>query len=169
MRECQWNQYVNNAWITDTLDEQFKAVELLYKDNACDIIDIHWYANEKTGYTIKDNNGGSMIIGLKEYMDFSKKIGKPLMIGEMGILPQSGIKGYFENNDDVEGARPYYQRQLDEIVNSGVQLTYWWQYGSDRLQDEGVGALTLRKGTDDELLAMIIEANKKLKALYGAE
>ena len=51
MRESQWNQYVNNSWQKDTEEEQYKALEFLYKDSACDIIDIHWYANNKLGNT----------------------------------------------------------------------------------------------------------------------
>ena len=58
--------------------------------------------------------------------------------------------------------------QLDEIVDNGIPLSYWWTYSSDRPQDEGVGGFSLKKGSDDELLGMIIEANQRLKAKYGA-
>ena len=169
MRESQWNQYVNNSWQKDTEEEQYKALEFLYKDSACDIIDIHWYANNKLGNTVLDNETGQeMILNLGHYKRFADAIGKPLMVGEVGVCPIVDEEGYFDNYDDVETARPFFKRQLDEIVDNGIPLSYWWTYSSDRPQDEGVGGFSLKKGSDDELLGMIIEANQRLKAKYGA-
>lgn len=169
MREHQWNLYVNNKWQLDLKSEQYKALELLYKDRGCDIIDIHWYANNTLGPVVLDDETYNNVnLGLADYMEFAKEIGKPLMVGEIGIMPMADTPNYFADNSDVEKAKPFFQRQLDEIVDAGVQLSYWWQYGSDRPQDEGVGQFTLRKGLDDELLQMIIDANKRLKEKYNA-
>ena len=121
------------------------------------------------GIEVLDNETGQeMILNLGHYKRFADAIGKPLMVGEVGVCPIVDEEGYFDNYDDVETARPFFKRQLDEIVDNGILLSYWWTYSSDRPQDEGVGGFSLKKGSDDELLGMIIEANQRLKAKYGA-
>ena len=42
--------------------------------------------NNKPGYVISDGAGGNAIIGFRDWMTTARRIGKPLMVGEVGAL-----------------------------------------------------------------------------------
>ena len=177
MRECQWNLYTGKGWKKDTLEEQRKCFELLYADTAVDVIDVHSYPNNKPAYEITDGKGGKTWIGPRQWMDIAKRIGKPLMLGEFGALPQSKGKkkvwkdtpDYFESFADARAARPWVKKTLDTVINSGVQLSYWWCYQSDRPMDQkNPQRFDLTRERNPELMAIIVEANRRLQAKLGA-
>src|SRR5437762_7875787 len=87
MRESQWHLYLGQGWKKDTFEEQFKCFELLYAHSAVDVIDIHSYPNNKPGYLITDDHGKEMWMNYKGYLAISKRLHKPLMIGELGLQP----------------------------------------------------------------------------------
>jgi len=90
------------------------------------------------------------------------------MIGELGLAP-SDAEGYFTDYADIDNASIWVKKLLDEVVESGVALSYWWQYGSDRAEDVGSYTHTLRVGENDDILKLFADANRALKAKYGAE
>ncbi|RKY07641.1 MAG: hypothetical protein DRP65_10180 [Planctomycetota bacterium] len=176
MRECQWNLYQRKGWKKDTLNEQFKCFELLYKDTAVDVIDVHSYMNDKPGYVISDGSGGHTFLGNRDWMAFSKRIGKPLMIGEIGlqVKPKTDkniwkeTPGYFESYTDVKAAKPWVEKTLNSVIDSGVQLSYWWCYQSDRPMDQkNPQRFDLTIGRNSEIVKCIAEANKRLQAKLG--
>ena len=108
-----------------------------------DIISIHAY-----GLGISDNTATFDI-----YMQYADTLDKPLYVGE--------TNGAFdlENEDFYLDSKAY----LNSIVNSGVQLSHWWTFRSDR---QGFDDGYLWRVDSGELLDLIVEANKTLRATY---
>ena len=172
MRESQWNLYQNRSWNKDTSEEQFKCFDLLYTGSAVDVIDVHSYMNHKPGYVISDGAGGEAFLGNKEWRQIARSIGKPLMIGELGLQAAAKSEkaiweespGYFESYADVATAKPWVEKALNSVIDAGIPLVYWWCYQSDREVDQSnPQRFDLTRERNPELLNCIIEANRRLK------
>jgi hypothetical protein len=173
MRESQWHLYLGQGWKRDSYEEQFKCFEMLYKNTAVDVIDIHSYPNNKPGYAITGQDGKEMWLDNKGYMAFANRLGKPLMIGELGLqaVAKTDRKiwdetpDYFDSYEDVAAAKPWFVKTLNAVIEANVPLSYWWCYQSDRANEQ-----TDRQRFDidikrnPELMACIMDANKRLKA-----
>ena len=178
MRESQWNLYQRRSWHKDTFEEQFKCFDLLYAKTAADVIDIHSYMNNNPGYVISDGAGGETFLDNRGWMQIAKRIGKPLMIGELGLQakPKSDRKvwdktpNYFESYSDTASARPWVEKALNSVVDAGVQISYWWCYQSDRPMDQNnPQRFDLTRERNPVLLKSIVEANQRLKAKLKIE
>ncbi|MCC6444489.1 MAG: cellulase family glycosylhydrolase [Armatimonadetes bacterium] len=176
MRESQWHLYQRQGWIKDTFEEQFRCFHLLYANSTVDVIDIHSYPNNRPGYAIAEEGGKEVFLDSKGYMTIAARLGKPLMIGEIGLQPApktdrqvwEATPDYFESYDDTDAAKPWVQKTLDAVIEAGVPLTYWWCYQSDRPMDRGQRMrIDIDLERDPELLACFVEANKRLKARLG--
>lgn len=176
MRECQWNLYQRQGWRKDTLEEQFQCFHLLYAKSAIDVIDVHSYPNHKAGYVIADGDGGDAILDNRSWMTIARRIRKPLMIGELGL--QAAVRteektwdeapGYFESYADTAAAKPWVEKTLHNVVDAGVQLSYWWCYQSDRAMDQkNPQRFDLTRKRNPELVTCIIDANKLLQTRLG--
>jgi hypothetical protein len=170
--------YLGQGWKTDTLEEQFKCFELLYAKSAVDVIDIHSYPDNLPGYAILGGEGKKTWLDDQGYMSFAKRLGKPLMVGELGLhaIPRSNKKvwnvtpDYFESYIDTAAAKPWVIKTLDQIVEAAVPLTYWWCYQSDRPDDQkDPQRFDIALGRNPKLVACIVEANRKLKAKLRAK
>jgi glycosyl hydrolase family 2 len=173
MRESQWHLYQGAGWKTDTFEEQFKCFELLYAHSAVDVIDIHSYPDNKPGYAITSDDGKSMWLDNKGYMSIAKRLGKPLIIGELGLhaIPKTDhniwdeTPNYFESFDDTKAAIPWVEKTLSDVIEAGVPLSYWWCYQSDQPDDRNNRQrFDIDRGRNPELVDCIVEANKRLKA-----
>lgn len=173
MRESQWHLYQGQGWRTDSFEEQFKCFELLYANSAVDIIDIHSYPDNKPGYAITGTNLNKMWLDDKGYMTIARRLRKPLMIGEIGLhaIPRSDKKvwqktpDYFESYNDAKAAKPWVTKTLNDVIDAGVPLSYWWCYQSDRVDDQkDPQRFAIDRDRDPELVACIVEANRRLKA-----
>ena len=173
MRESQWNLYQRRSWAKDTFEEQVKCFELLYATTGVDVIDVHSYMNNKQGYVISDGAGGETLLGNKEWMQIAQRLGKPVMIGELGL--HATAKGeskiwkespdYFESYSDTAAVKPWVEKALNSVVEAGVPLSYWWCYQSDRPMDQkDPQRFDLTRERNPELLNCIIKANQRLKA-----
>ena len=178
MREAQWNRYQRLSWAKDTFEEQFKCFDLLYAKSAVDVIDVHSYMNNNPGYIISDGAGGETFLDNRGWMQIAKRIGKPLMIGELGLKasPKSDRKvwdktpDYFESYSDTASARPWVEKSLSSVVDAGVQLSYWWCYQSDRPMDQNKPQrFDLTRERNPALLKSIVQANQRLKAKLRIE
>lgn len=178
MREAQWHLYTGKGWQTDTLEEQFQCFELLYGKSAVDVVDIHSYPDNHPGYGVLGNDGRKAWLDDRGYMEFARRLGKPLMIGEVGLhaIAKSDRKiwgetpDYFESYGDEKAARPWVQRTLDGIIEAGVPLSYWWCYQSDRAEDQSNRQrFDLERSREPELVNCILEANHRLKAKLHAK
>ena len=172
MRPSQWNRYQHLSWKKDTFEEQFKCFDLLYAKSAVDVIDVHSYMNNRPGYIISDGAGGEMFLGNREWMQIAKRIGKPLMIGELSLKasPKSDKKvwgktpNYFESYSDAKAAKPWVEKSLNSVIDAGVQLSYWWCYQSDRPMDQNKPQrFDLTRKRNPALLKSIVAANQRLK------
>jgi len=175
MRDCQWNQYTKHAWIRDTLEEQNKALDLLYARSAVDVVDVHYYTNNKCVSTmVKGPNGQDVSMNIAQYLAAAKRMRKPLMLGEAGPSITANDdnpahkKVYEETPDYLDSywnpsAAKWVKILCDEIVDSGPQLVFWWEYSSDRARDQIVPTFDIRKGKTDAVLSLIMDANKRLK------
>lgn len=175
-REHQWNLHLGKGWIRDTHEQQFQCFELLFKDNAVDLIDIHYYLGNRDGIEIAADDGGTRRIGLADYMGYAKRLGKPLIIGEFGRpVALSGGKDlrqetpdYFTTYSDAAAALPWVQRLLDEVVRAEVPLSYWWAYQSDRAMDrEDPHRMDVSLERNQEIVKAIASANQALKKRLG--
>jgi len=182
MRPCQWNQYTKHAWIDDTVDEQNKAIELLYGKTAVDVVDIHYYTNNKCvnslGLSIGPN-GEKVPMNVERYMEAARRIGKPLMLGETGTgatrrddKPEdkkvyAETPDYHDSYTDPNAAK-WVKILCDEIVDAAPQLSYWWAFSFD-LPNVEAPTWNIEIGKADPVLALIIDANKRLKAKLGAD
>lgn len=176
MREHQWHLYQRQGWVRDTFEDQFNCFKLLFADSAVDVIDIHSYPNNRSGYVIMGDDGKETLLDHKGYMKIVARLGIPLMIGELGMhaAPKTDKKvwdatpDYFESYDDTAAARPWVEKTLNSVIDAGVQLSYWWCYQSDRPMDQGKRQrFDIDRERNPELLACFVEANKRLKAKLG--
>ena len=181
MRGCQWNQYTNHKWLLDTVDEQNKALSLVYSGNAVDVLNIHYYTNNHCrGDVVKGPDGQDVPMDLVKYVAAARAIGKPLMVGEAGVsavaknsADPKDRKVYAETPDYIDSywdpnAAKWVKILCDQIVDAGPQLVYWWEYGSNRPVDQHVPSFDVKKGRTDAVLNLIVDANKRLKAKLGA-
>jgi Cellulase (glycosyl hydrolase family 5) len=178
MRESQWHLHLGKGWRKDSFEEQFKCFELLYANSAVDVIDIHSYPNGKPGYLITDDTGKELWLDNKGYMAISKRLNKPLMIGELGLQPAPKTEkevwrvnpNYFESYEDTDAAKPWFAKTLNEVVEAGVPLTYWWCYQADRSGDQNNRQrLDIDRNRNPELVACLVEANRRLQATTHSE
>jgi hypothetical protein len=172
MREAQWHLYQNQGWKTDTLEEQFKCFELLYGNSAVDLIDIHSYPDNKPGYAIVDERGNKIWLDNSGYMAIAKRLGKPLMIGEIGLhaVAKTDKKvwdqtpDYFESYDDIAAAKPWVMKTLNSVIEADVPLSYWWCYQSDNPKDQkDHQRFDIDRDRNPALVNCIAEANKRLR------
>ena len=173
MRESQWHLYQRQGWKKDAFEEQFKCFELLYATSAVDVIDIHYYPNHQPGQLITDAQGKAVWLDNKGYMAIAKRLGKPLMIGELGLHAAKKTEskvwqeapGYFESFDDTAAAKPWVMKTLQGAVDSGVTLAYWWCYQSDRDHDQANRQrFDIDADRNPELVRCVVEANRQLQA-----
>lgn len=172
MRECQWHLHLGEGWKVDSFEDQFKCFDLLYGKSAIDVIDIHSYPNGHPGYAIHDSDGKKLWLDDRGYMTIAERVGKPLIIGELGLQAKAKtdtnfwkeIPDYFESFGQVTAARPWVEKTLDSIVDAGVPLSYWWCYQSDRAGDQNdPQRFDLELERDRELMALVVKANERLK------
>ena len=137
------------------------------------MIDVHSYPNNKPGYAILDDDGKKMWLDNKGYAIIAERLAKPLMIGELGLhaIARTDKKlwdetsDYFESFDDTKAAKPWVVKTLNDVIDAGVPLTYWWCYQSDRPNEHNNRQrFDIDRDRNPDLLDCIVEANKRLKA-----
>jgi hypothetical protein len=173
MRECQWHLYLGQGWKKDTFEEQFKCFQLLYANSAVDVIDIHSYPDNHPGYAVVSGDGKSMWLDNKGYRAISKRLAKPLVIGELGLHAFAKAEkkiwdetpDYFESFEDAKAAKPWVARTLTDVIEAGVPISYWWCYQSDDPNERNnPQRFDLARDRNPELVNCIAEANRRLKA-----
>src|SRR5579859_926911 len=124
MRESQWHLWLGEGWKPDTFDEQFRCFQLLYVTSAVDVIDIHSYPDNNPGYALADQQGRTVWLDDRGYIDMARRLGRPLMIGELGLhaVAKTDKKvwdktpDYFESYDDLKAARPWVVKTLNQVI-----------------------------------------------------
>jgi sugar phosphate isomerase/epimerase len=176
LRESQWHLLAGLGWKKDSFEQQFDCFKLLYATSAVDVIDIHSYPNNHPGYAITDESGRAVWLDDRGYMTFAERLGKPLMIGELGLQAQAKSEtkvwaetpNYFDSYSKTAAAKPWVVKTLNDVVEAGVPLSYWWCYQSDRAADQAnPQRFDLDRDRTPELISCIAEANRRLKDKLG--
>jgi len=171
-RESQWNLYLEKGWKVDTVQEQSKCFQLLFKNSALDVISIHYYPNQRKGFYLARSNGEPHLIRLSDYTRIAARTGKPVILGEIGRLAISRDEiavwketpDYFESFEKTDAALPWVQSLLQEIIEAKVPLSYWWTYQSDREMDQkNPQRFDISRERNPELVMAVVEANRRLK------
>lgn len=172
MRESQWNLYRERTWKKDTFEEQFQCFDLLYANSAVDVVDVHAYTNNRSGYVISDGEGGDLLLDFRGWMAIAQRLDKPLLIGELGLhpIPKTDARvwketpDYFDSYADAAAAAPWVDRTLERVIDAGVQIAYWWCYQSDRPVDQtDPQRFDLTRERNPELVRRIVAANQRLR------
>lgn len=175
-REYQWNLYLKNGWKKDTYDQQSRCFDLLFRHSAVDVVDIHYYATNKGGPKIAGDDGSDTELSMTDYMGFAAQEEKPLMVGELGCTLYAKTNqevwaetpNYMTTISDANSALPWVNKVLNNVVNAGVPLSYWWAYQSDRDMDQNDPMrLDVSFERNPEIINAIIDANKRLKQKLG--
>ena len=178
MRESQWHLYLGQGWKPDTFEEQFQCFQLLYANSAVDVMDIHSYPDNNPGYAIAGPGGRTAWLDNQGYMTMAKRLGKPLIIGELGLhaVARSDKKiwdktpDYFESYDEFKAARPWVVKTLNDVIEAGVPLSYWWCYQDDNPSEQSnPQRFDLDLERNPELVRCIAEANRRLKAVLHCD
>jgi hypothetical protein len=160
-RPAQWHllcSSLNGApldWTRDTLWDHLMALTLV--NEKLDVICMHAYGIN-TGitdeYTYATDNGTPVVMNWQLYKDECTRLGKPFYCGETSpfITPEADANYYTKA-----------QAYIDEIVATGIQLTHWWTFRSDRVGFNDGYTWVIDGG---ELHNMLIKANSKLKATH---
>lgn len=119
-------------WTKDDHLEQLQYVEMLHRD--VDIISI--------------NNYGTSPMDLNLYQEFAERIGKPLVISELGLNSQA-----FEPNYNSEQGLQHLDQLLNDVVRANIPMTFIWRY------TEKPDHSQLYYGVTDMALARIESAN----------
>ena len=137
--------------IPDTFNNHTEWYKLMYamEKGAPDAISIHYYRRNTEEEKISNP------FSVADYMKIAEAVGKPLYIGESGA--PCNEKFSYENRKRIA------KENLNEFVSAKVSLAMVWSYHIDRWQ--GTDVWDIRKGKDDELLQMTMDANKQLEMI----
>ncbi len=159
LRNSQWNLFADImagshlSWKTDTKEDRLKALALL--NEKLDVISVHAYGvgegSDVSVYLEGEDKTKSCTFDL--YMEEAARLGKILYNGE------TNASGNLEDPNFYKITTDY----LDTIINSGVQLSHWWTFRSDR---QGFNDGYLWRVDGGELLDLIVAKNKELQAKY---
>ena len=166
-RPAQWNLFQStmegtgiNDWTVDTKEERLKALYLLHR--GVDVISTHTYnIGAEYGFDTyyRDENGEIVPFGFEYLLEEAKILGKVLYNGETA--------GSVGATQDMDSSDPKYMegriKYLDLIVDSGVQLTHWWTFRSDR---QGFNDGDTWRNDKGPFLDAIVKANKELQERY---
>jgi hypothetical protein len=109
----------------------------------------------------------------KGYMKIAARLGKPLVIGELGLhaIAKTDKKiwnetpDYFESYDDAKASKPWVVKTLNDVIEAGIPISYWWCYQSDDPAERANHQhFDIDRDRNPELVACLVEANKRLKA-----
>jgi hypothetical protein len=121
-----------------------------------DVIQIHFYEDAMRAL----GKGRGDVSNIKMYKEIADKIGKPLMIGEIGLYQEMDPKV-----KDYHNPRPqtisYIQDCLDAVVQSQIPVTLFWTYCDDCKRGEE--NWSLRYGGTDQVLGLIEQANRAIQ------
>jgi hypothetical protein len=156
-----------NSWGLDTIGEMAKAWAMTQKHT--DLFCAHYYNFRAKGENEVMGAGGIPVPCVPgDLKRMATAAGYPLYLGEFGVLPGRGMKKadkFLVNNpdwftsftDDRQQAAKIIQPALQSVLEAHVNLTHWWNYGSERDQND----IAWKRNPD--LVRLVIEANRKLQ------
>ncbi len=137
------------GWVNDTPEDIEQILRLLHPD-PIDVISIHFYGDAVSAFGKSKTDPSNIAV----YQRMAEKIGKPLLIGEIG--PYEGTPRRFTAPETIDVTR----NQLLQIVAAKVPITLFWTFRDDRSRNIPDAEFQLAYGKTDEVLNMIEQANK---------
>lgn len=168
-RESTWHLWkaplreVKNGWGKDSPEQLAEAVGMAQQ--GVDLYCIHYYLNEQSH---------QQVMFLKDWKSVAKKKGKPLYVGELGVLAKSKKDtNFWKKNPDWfesytgegrQNTQKYLKILMDEVVESKADLVHWWTFQSDRDMDQNdPQRFDISPDWTPELFQIIVDANRKLQ------
>ena len=177
LREYAWNLHQGNGWKQrDTLAEHRQAYAAYFKNSAVDVVDIHYYAVRAGGYELApDLAGHPVMMSPMRYLQIGRELGKALIFGEYAALPSGWTDNGITKEADADwfngyhdpNAKKWVQRAVDDVVTAGVPLVYFWCYHSDRSHDQKENPVTFDLTATPELVHIIADGSRRLRAKLG--
>jgi hypothetical protein len=141
------------TWVNDTPEQIEQILRLLHPD-PIDVISIHFYNDAVSAFGKSKTDPSNIAV----YQKMAEKIGKPLLIGEIG--PYEGMNRRFTDPAVIEMVRG----QLQQVVEAKVPVTLYWTFNDDRARNVPDAEFQLAYGKTDEVLKQIEQANRILSA-----
>jgi hypothetical protein len=142
-------------WTVDTQNELAQYLALVHPD-PIDVIQIHFY-NDAAKAPGKSSDDTSNILMYKTLAD---KIGKPLIIGEIGLCVETDNK-VGDYRHPTPKTLSYIKNCLNAVIENQIPITLYWTYCDDGKRKEEFWSL--RYGTTDQILDLIEKANRDIK------
>jgi len=176
LRESAWHLSQHLGWPKDSLHQYKSAYAAYFQSSAINVVDTHYYALHDGGFTLApDAAGKPVVMTPAQYVSIVHSFGKGAIIGEYGTLPSAWDSSksnpgpdWFAGYHDANAVR-WVQAGVDDLVKAKPSLAYWWAYQSDRPMDQHANPVTFSRQTTPDLLKIIIEGNRRLKAALGAQ
>jgi hypothetical protein len=159
LRASQYNQTVHGTWTKDTAEEAFQAFAWLNPD-PINVTSIHLYPGLDKEPSYAGATGTMAVIGL--YKSWSKRLGKPLFLGEFASLGHDKGK-----TPDMAVYQRIERGILAAVVEQHVDLAAHWvfDYTKDRK-----GSGLIRPGNKWAwILDDIVRTNETIQTQLAAE
>ena len=135
-------------WTTDSADELVEYLRLMNAD-PIDVISIHYYDD---GMLLFGEPLGSPE-GLRFYARAAETIGKPLLVGEIGL--DRDVRWYAS-----DGAIALLRMTLPVLEELRIPMVLYWGYADDRPGDD---VFDLRPGKADAALDLIVASAARIR------
>jgi hypothetical protein len=176
LRESAWHLWHEHNFHPDSRAQLEEAYAGYFGHSAIDVVDTHYYELRKGGLHLADSPDGKPVwMSPGDYVEIVHSLGKGAILGEYGTLPSgwtpseknpadpTWFTGYHDPNAAV-----WVQKGVDQLVAARASLAYWWAYQSDRPVDAHDNPVTFSLQTTPDLIKIIADGNRRLKAALGA-
>lgn len=181
-RNCIWSLYESgqgkpgDGWAVNTMEEIGRGVARAQK--AVDLFCIHSYYRSVAygSHSVKQADGSLAALNLGEWTRIAHAQGKPLYIGEYGILPVARTEKnrkfweenpeWFESYEGADQAKAVRLAELalKQVVGARPNLTHWWCYQSNRNHEQNnPQRFDIDVERTPELVRLVVEANRALQ------
>lgn len=141
LRPSQYNQYANDSWEQDTVEE-FKQITQMFAPDGVDTVCEHVYFTSQTTFGEE--------LSLAEYLQYAtanaKALNKAYFVGEWG--------------GGTSSERSYYSAIGNAFVEAGVQLALLWNFNAVE------GSVEYSFSADTERGEMLLDVVEEMNRLY---
>lgn len=155
----EWSTYPN--WTTDTPQERLMMLHML--NEKYDVIGAHTYDSGLNGEKGMTDDGETVSMPMKMYVEDAARLGKPFYSGETNV--STGVGDRLADMSTADVISDF----LDQYIDAGVQITHWWAFHTDRKsQYDSDLTIGVRKGNEvhEKVMEVFIQKNRELNERY---